>query len=375
MERVQPAELRQQIALTLIPQVGPQTARQLLASLGSLEAVFHASPQELERIPDVGPTIAKNIVGWHDTQAVEAEIRYVEENGIQTLFFMDEDYPARLKDCPDAPILLYYKGQNPFPSGRHKWLSIVGTRRATSYGADFVQSLLRDLAPHYQDLIVVSGLADGIDGLAHRAALDNGIPTIGVLGHGLDMVYPAAHRDIARQMQAQGGLLTEYTHERRIDRNFFLQRNRIIAGLSQATLVVESAVKGGAMVTAANALSYGREVLALPGTAGRTISGGCNLLIKTHKASLIECAEDLETALGWKRKTAQQSASQPTLFYTPTAEEAAVIGIIRHDAPIAIDELIRAAKLPINTLNSILLSLEFQGVIRKLPGRVYETTS
>ena len=363
--------LRDYLALLHIPGVGSFTARQLIAYCGSAKDALQAKRDTLLRIPHVEPNLAESIVAADPYRAADAELEYIARHRIQVMCATEDDYPSRLKGCPDAPLLLFYRSDRPFPVSEGKRISIVGTRRATAYGREFVQRLVAGLARMGHQPVVVSGLAHGIDGEAHRAALEHGCTTIGVLGHGLGHFYPAGHRELGRRMVSQGGLLSEYPSTLEADRSTFVQRNRIVAGLSEATVVVESDLTGGAMITAHRALEYGREVLALPGRARHDMNAGCNWLIKKHKAALIEEAEDLAEALGWD--SLRRGAMEPvSLFYTPNEAEQAVIDIVREHAPIAIDELIRLAKAPINTLNAMLLNLEFHGLLRQLPGRCYE---
>lgn len=367
------------LALTMLPKVGPFTARRMIEFLGSAEAAFTASPVQLHDVPRVGQVIGE-LVGTLDRRVIldeaKREIDYAVRNNVKIFIDGDEDYPPLLKECSDAPLVFFYRGDAPLPSlYSRKWISVVGTRRMTDYGRRFVQSLIADLACKGYRLVVVSGLALGVDGAAHEAALAHDIPTVGVLGHGMGHFYPAEHVELAKQMLPKGGLLTEFRRRRNADKGTFLQRNRIIAGLSQATVVVESAVKGGAMVTARRALDYQRDVLALPGNAGRELSAGCNQLIKQNVASLVENAEDLERALLWTSPNGGASEGMPVqqkIFYEPTPQEARALDTLRVHESMSIDELLRALKIPINQLNAMMLHLEFVGMVELQPGRVYQ---
>lgn len=366
------------LALTMLPKVGPFTARRMIEFLGSAEAAFQAAPSRLRDIPRIGPTM-EELMATVDREAfldeARRELDYATRNNLQVYHDGDEDYPPLLKECADAPLLFFYRGDAPLPRlyGR-KWISVVGTRRMTDYGRRFVQTLIADLAAKGHPLVVVSGLAHGIDGAAHEAALANDLPTVGVLGHGMAHFYPAEHLPLAKQMLPRGGLLTEFRSQRNADRGTFLQRNRIIAGLSLATVVVESAVKGGAMVTARRALDYQRDVLALPGNVGRELSAGCNELVKQNVASMVENADDLERVLMWTPKNSAADATAPVqqkLFYEPTPQETRVLDALQSHGEMSIDEMLRALKIPINQLNAMMLHLEFVGLVELLPGRVY----
>lgn len=367
------------LALTMLPKVGPFTARRMIEFLGSAEAAFRASPAQLREVPRVGQAI-EELVGTLDRQTIldeaKREIEYAARNNLKIFLDGDDDYPPLLKECSDSPLVFFYRGDVPLPSlYARKWISVVGTRRMTDYGRRFVQTLIADLAEKGYRIVVVSGLALGVDGAAHQAALANGVPTVGVLGHGMGHFYPAEHVTLAKQMLPNGGLLTEFRSRRNADKGTFLQRNRIIAGLSLATVVVESAVKGGAMVTARRALDYQRDVLALPGNAGRELSSGCNQLIKQNVASLVENAEDFERVLLWTSPNGEASGSQPLqqkIIYEPTQQEARALDTLRAHEAMSIDELLRALKIPINQLNAMMLHLEFVGMVELLPGRVYQ---
>lgn len=366
------------LALSLLPKVGPFTARRMVEFFGSAEAAFCAPAGRLRELPRFGDVMQEHFAGLNRVAILDAakrELDFVERNSLRLYLDGDEDYPPLLKECPDAPLVLFYRGDTPLQEfyGR-KWLSVVGSRRMTDYGGGFVKRLLADLAAKGHRLVVVSGLAHGVDGAAHEAALENNMPTVGVLGHGMGHFYPVGHVALARQMLGNGGLLTEFMSYRNADKGTFLQRNRIIAGLSVATVVVESAVKGGAMVTAQRALDYQRDVLALPGNAGRELSMGCNQLVKRNIASLIENADDLENALMWSAPNGEQGQpgpAQPTIFYEPTPQEQRALDALSTRDEMSIDELLRELKIPINQLNAMMLHLEFVGQVVLQPGRVY----
>lgn len=299
------------------------------------------------------------------------EAAFTERHGIRVLMLGSEAYPIRLAEIPDAPPVIYMLG-DPEPNPQQV-LSMVGTRSATPYGAAFCEKSVADLAPYFPGLTIVSGLAYGIDACAHRAALKHGLPTLAVVAHGLDMVYPAAHRPLARSIIENGGaILTEYPRGTKPFRGHFLERNRLVAGLADATVVVESAIKGGAMSTANLAFSYSREVMALPGRVGDTTSAGCNHLIRTQRATLVETATDIFTAAGWKPLDIHIDARQPSLFAALDPDSAAICDALRFaKSDLTADELRQATSLPTGRLIGLLTELEFDGVLMKVPGARY----
>ena len=286
-----------QIGLTMINGVGDILARHLLEALGDAEAVFTEKRQSLEKIPGIGDSIITEIKRADVLLRAEKELAFAQKNGISIYFLKDINYPERLRECPDAPVLFYFKG-NADLNAAHI-ISVVGTRRASAYGQEVTERLLRDLSVSFPDLLVVSGLAYGIDICAHRNALKNQLPTVGVLAHGLDRIYPPVHRSTAIEMLDRGGLLTDFPSGTNPDRQNFIRRNRIVAGLADATIVIESAEKGGSLITADIAFSYGRDVYAFPGRVTDINSKGCNSLIRQNKGGLITCADDLIMAMRW----------------------------------------------------------------------------
>lgn len=362
--------LRYQIALSLIPGIGDVNAKKLLAHCGSPEAVFKQSKQQLQKIPGIGEQLASAVGNKDLLEQAEKEATIIQEEGIKTYFYLDQDYPFRLKQCDDAPILLYQLGKADL--NRPKMISIVGTRNATSRGRDWTEKLIRELATQYPDLIVVSGLAYGIDIMAHRTALECGLETIAVLAHGLHTIYPALHRSDAATICQQGALLTDFTSNVLPERNNFIKRNRIIAGMTDATIVVESAVQGGALITGDLAASYHRDVFAFPGRAEDTFSAGCNQLIKQNKAALIESAADLLYFMGWQEQKHKNDALQMNLFRNLSEEEQSVLRLIREEGEISVDLLARRLKMPVQNLTPLLLQLEFAGLIKAAPGNIYK---
>lgn len=359
------------IGITLLPGVGDVTAKNLLAYCGSAETVFREKKLRLEKIPGIGPhtvnTISRNVVQKNVLQRAEEEIKFLEKNHIVPLFFTDEKYPQRLKHCDDGPVMLYHKGNADLNAPRV--ISLVGTRHATAYGKAVAEKIINGLSP-FQPLIV-SGLAFGIDIHAHRAALKNNLPTAAVLAHGLDVIYPAEHAHTAKQMTEQGGLLTEFISGTKMTPEFFPRRNRIIAGLADAVVVVESRKKGGSLITAEIANSYDREVFAVPGKVNDVSSEGCNCLIQSNKAALIQSANDIVRALNWDVQEKKSKKIQRELFTQFSEDEKALLHLLKEKRTMHIDDISIAAKLPMSKTATLLLNMEFLGVIRALPGKMY----
>lgn len=359
------------IALSLIPGIGSVTAKSLIAYTGSAEQVFREKESALRQIPGVGAFLAKNIVNSEVKSRAAREVEFLQKNDVKALFYLDDDYPQRLLGCADAPIILYMKG-NPFLNCA-KTISIVGTRHATEYGRKMVDQFVSVLAERGYRMLIVSGLAYGIDIQSHKSALRTGLPTVAVLGHGLETVYPALHTAIAREMtENNGGLVSDFMSYSPIDRTNFLRRNRIIAGLSDATIVVESAKKGGALVTADIANSYNRDVFAFPGRVGDPWSEGCHFLIKSNRAALIETVNDLEYVMNWSAIQSQPDAIQPCLFYDFNPDEKLIIDLLRNEGETAIDMICIKTTLPMNKVSPTLLNLEFAGFVKGLPGKVFK---
>lgn len=363
-------QLLYQIALTRIPQVGAVTAKTLVSYCGSAEGVFRASKRALYKIPGIGPAIVENIHAA-DAEALAAkELLFLENHAVTPLFYTDERFPARLRQCYDCPAILYFKGNSAEWLNAARIVSIVGTRQPTEWGRSFCEELTEGLKPY--GVVVVSGLAYGIDIVAHRKATGLGMPNIAVLGHGLGSIYPADHRSTALKITECGGLLCEYTHDTRPDRENFPMRNRIIAGMCDALIVVETAASGGSMITAELASQYERDLFAVPGRIRDPKSAGCNLLIKSNKAQLIETVEDLAAALRWT-PLGQARPVQTQLFpeLDPVSEQ--LLTIVRQAPEIPIDQLSERAGLSPGALASLILDLEFKGLIRTLPGKRYVT--
>jgi DNA processing protein len=366
-------DLKYKIAVTLLPGIGSVRTRAILGQLKSLEAFFTERETALLRIPGIGKHLATRSVRKKALEQAEEEKAFIEQNRLQVFWFLDEDYPSRLKQCDDAPVLLYMQGNTDLNASRV--LSIVGTRHATPYGIDHCNNILEELAASHPGLLIVSGLAYGIDVCAHKAALKHGLPTVAVLGHGLHMIYPASHRRVAGEIVRQGALLTEYSTFHTPDKKNFIARNRIIAGLADATLVVESGEKGGALITADLANSYNRDVFALPGRAGDEWSQGCNNLIKKNMAALVENAADLAWFLGWEMKNSPTQAVQKELFLSLGEEEQLLLDILKEQKELPLDELAVLAGMPVSKTSALLLNLEFAGMVKNLPGNIYRWTS
>ncbi|QIX59850.1 DNA-protecting protein DprA [Hymenobacter sp. BT18] len=365
--------LLHEVALTLFPGVGPQLTRQLMSYGGSARNVLHLLPGKLLKIPGVGPATVAVLTGKERMAALqqaEASVRKAEKEGIQLLFYTSKQFPARLKHIPDAPVLLYYQGTADL--NQPKTLALVGTRQATDYGREQTERLVRGVASHRP--LIVSGLAYGIDIAAHRAALQEGLDTVGVMATGLDVIYPHAHRKTAEKMLSQGGLLTEFPFGTPPDKYNFPARNRIIAGLADGTVVVEAAKKGGALITADLAQGYDRDVLAVPGPLGSAASEGCHELIKTNKAALYSEPADIEQVLNWDLALHLTGKPQAPTTFDPldfTDEEFGLLTVLQQ-APNReehLDSLAWKAQQPVHQVASLLLGLEFRGLVKALPGK------
>jgi DNA processing protein len=360
-------DLLYQIALTLVPNIGDVRAKALIETYGDAQSVFKAPKKQLENIEGLGTVGAGSIKAFHDFSACEAEIAFIEKYKISPLFITDEDYPKRLLNCYDSPPLLYYRGNGDL--NKNKFVAIVGTRNHSDYGKQQCEKLVEDLKE--QKVIVISGLAFGIDTIAHRSAIKNNLQTIGVLAHGLDRIYPTQNKSLAKQMTEQGGLLTDFMSGTTPDKQNFPKRNRIVAGMCDALVVIESGSKGGSLITAELANSYNKDVFALPGRVSDAKSEGCNYLIKNNKASLVTGANDLMELMNWlpKEKTIKK---QRELFIELSADERIVVNILQQQENIQIDELYFKSNLSSSAVASALLMLEMQGIITAMPGKVYK---
>ncbi|MDR2806451.1 MAG: DNA-processing protein DprA [Dysgonamonadaceae bacterium] len=363
-------DLIYRIGATLIKGVGAVTARQIIETLGDVSFLFKEKAQRLERIPGISRRIIAEIHQPDVLRRAEQEVAFIRKNQIAALFIQDEAYPHRLKECVDAPILLYLKGKADLNT--QKIISVVGTRNASPYGKAMTEDLLQGIAATYPGAVIVSGLAYGIDICAHKAALKYQLPTIGVLAHGLDRIYPSAHRNTAVEMLEQGGLLTDFMSGTNPDRQNFVKRNRIVAGISDCTLVVESAAKGGALITASIADSYNRDIFAVPGKATDLCSEGCNSLIKYKKAALVTCAEDIFREMCWNEsQEKRRPAVQRILFPDLTPEEQSITELLATKNTVQLNAFCIELNMPVSQLAPLLFELEMKGIIRCLPGGMY----
>lgn len=360
-------ELLYQIALKKLEGIGPSRAKKLISYCGGVKEVFEAPKRKLASVPGIGQLVVSNLNKDEALRDAELEIRFIEKSGINPIFFLDKAYPNRLKHCDDGPLLLYTKGN--MNLNNDKIVSIVGTRNATEYGKKVCERLIEGLVPH--NPLIVSGLALGIDVIAHKAALQNGLQTVGVLGNSLESLYPPLNRSVAEKMKENGGLISEFESGTKPDRENFPQRNRIVAGMADVTIVVESAVKGGSMITAKLAMDYNRDVMAFPGSVDSPYSGGCNFLIKSQQAHLIEGIRDLEYTMGWQIETANKKSAQRQLFVELTDEEKLLYELIQKLDKDSLDNISLNAGYPVSKTSILLLEMEFKGVVKSLPGKVY----
>jgi len=354
------------LGITLIPGIGDVNGKKLIQWCGSAEEVFKSSAKILRAIPGIGQAAVNNILNQKVLKRAEEELRFIEKHHVNALFFQDEGYPQRLLNCYDHPLMLYYRGKADL--NRQRMVAFVGTRRATDYGRARCREMIEGLQE--KEVLVVSGLAYGIDGCAHRRSVELNIPTVGVLGHGLDRLYPAPHRKLAEEMLANGGLVTEFMSKTKPDRENFPKRNRIVAGMVDAVVIVESDRKGGALITAELANSYNRDVFAIPGRLTDRFSTGCNFLIKANKAALLQSADDIGYLMGWddRHTTANQ---QTALFVEMTDEEKVIYDLLRQAGTLGIDKLVMQSGMNPSHVAAALLSLEFNALVQSLPGKQY----
>jgi len=355
------------IALTQAPQIGPVHARLMLTEIGQAKDVFRSTKKTLESIPGIGTARASAIHGFREFQKAEAELRFIEKFRIEAISWKDERYPKRLAECYDAPVLLFYRGNADLNANRS--ISVIGTRTPSEYGKDMVRELIRVLAP-YQPL-VVSGLAYGIDTLAHKYALKQGLDTLGILAHGLDRIYPTANKSMARQMLEQGGLLTDFPSGTNPDAQNFPRRNRIVAGLSDAVIVVETGEKGGSIITANHANGYNREVFALPGRITDVKSSGCHELIRTNRAALLTDAVQVAESLRWEAYSEPAGAD---IFPLPSSlgdAEKQILDLLQNVQTADLEEIRIITNLDRSALAGTMLALEMGNHVAALPGNRY----
>ena len=367
-------EIYYTIALTRMTGFNFQTALHLYQELGSGQAVYEHRNDIRDVLPECSERLAVALKDWSLPLArAEQEMAFIEKHGIQVLCYGDEHYPKRLEECSDAPILLYYMGSANLNSQRV--ISIVGTRHCTAYGQDIVRRFVADLRQLCPEVLIISGLAYGIDICAHRHALEKGFDTVAVLAHGLDEIYPPRHRETAKQMLTQGGLLTEYMTETRSDKMNFVKRNRIVAGISDTTILIESALKGGGLITAGIAQDYNRNVFAFPGSVDAKYSEGCNQLIRNNGAALITSAMDFVEAMGWQTDAQLQQAKnagiERTLFPNLSDNEQVIVEVLDQLGDQQLNVLSVKTNIPVGDLTSLLFQMEMKGVVRSLAGGNY----
>lgn len=360
-------DIRYQLALKYLDGVGPTRAKNLVAYCGGVKAVFEANKPKLLTVPGISESVVLGLDRDAALRRADQELPRLEKAGLRMIFYTDSDYPRRLRHCDDGPVLLFAKGK--MNLNKAKVVSVVGTRMATDYGKQFIEKLMEGLRRH--DVLVVSGLALGIDTAAHRTALAVGLETVGVLGNGPDTIYPALNRSLADKMMNQGGILSEFDLGAKPDRENFPQRNRVVAGMCDVCVVVETAVKGGSMITARLAADYNRDVMALPGSIHAEFSSGCNHLIKNNQAHMIESAEDLERLMGWSVE--MPAATQRQLFVDLNEDERQILNLMTHGQRHSLDNLSLESGFPVSKTSTVLLELEFKGVVRAMPGKVFAT--
>ncbi|MEO5890655.1 MAG: DNA-processing protein DprA [Ferruginibacter sp.] len=360
-------DLLYQIALTLVPNIGDVHAKALVARYGDAESVFKAKKRDLENQEGIGTVRANSIKAFTNFESSEVEAKFIDQYKITPLFITDKNYPQRLLNCYDSPLLLYYRGNADLNSSRI--ISIVGTRIHSDYGKMACEKFVEELQG--ENILIVSGLAFGIDTIAHKTALKNNLATVGVLAHGLDRIYPAQNKTMAKQMVEQGGLLTEFISNTIPDKQNFPKRNRIVAGMCDAVVVIETGKKGGSLITAELGNSYNKDVFAIPGRTIDVKSEGCNYLIKNNKASLLTCAADMLEMMNWKDMKKAHPKKQRELFIELTDDEKIVTGILQNQPTIQIDQLYFKSGLSSSAMASALLMLEMQGIVTSLPGKVY----
>ena len=362
------------MALTRLTNFNYQQALELYKTVGSAQLLFEHRNEIGDIIKDTSPRLKEALKDWNEPmRRAEAEIRFMEEHRIRALTLTSDDYPQRLTECPDAPIIIYYTGNADLNQTRI--ISIVGTRRMTTYGEDLIRRFIRDLRQYCPEVLIVSGLAYGVDICAHKQALENGYPTVGVLAHGLDQIYPYRHREVAAKMINRGGLLTEFMTQTNADKPNFVRRNRIVAGMADATILIESGAKGGGLITADIAQSYARAVFAFPGNVGQPYSEGCNNLIRDNGAGLISNAEDFVKAMGWLDETRLQQAIadgiERNLFPDLSPEEQQIVSLLQQTNGLQLNIITVKTGIPIGRLTALLFQLEMKGVVKPLAGGIY----
>ena len=355
-----------QISLTLVPGVGNVLAKKLLSHCGSAEAIFSEKKKSLLKIPGIGKVVADAIADHEVNERVQNEISFIERYNIQPLFYSDANYPQRLKECHDAPVILYYMGNTDLNSG--KILAVVGTRTPTDYGRTICDKIIGEL----DDVLIVSGLAYGIDSCAHRSALKHELKTIGVLAHGLDRMYPPQNDHLAKEMLTHGGVITEFMSKTNPDRENFPQRNRIVAGIADAVLVIETAKKGGSLITATLANTYNRDVFCVPGKVTDAKSAGCNWMIHSNRAALVENGQQIKEMMGWDENKTRVGVVQKSIFPALSSDEEIIYKILEANKESSIDFIVHNADMSSSKVSAALLNMEFENIVKALPGRMYK---
>ena len=371
-------ELFYVMALTRLTNFNYQQALELYKTVGSAQLLYEHRNEIGDIVKEASPTLMQALQNWDDAmKRADFELHYMQEHSIRGLVLGDDDYPQRLCECPDAPLVLYYKGNCDL--NQTKIVSIVGTRQMTVYGQDLIRHFVSDLKRHCSNVLIVSGLAYGVDIYAHREALSNGYETVGVLAHGLDQIYPYRHHETAAEMVNHGGLLTEFMSQTNADKPNFVRRNRIVAGMADATVLVESAAKGGGLITCEIAQSYDRSVFAFPGNVGSEFSKGCNNMIRDNVAGLISNANDFVVAMGWQdealRKQAMADGIERNLFPDLSPEEQKVVSLLQQTNNLQLNILSVKTGIPIGQLTALLFQLEMKGVVKPLAGGTYHLLS
>ena len=371
-------ELFYVMALTRLTNFNYQQALELYKTVGSAQLLYEHRNEIGDIVKEASPTLMQALQNWDDAmKRADFELHYMQEHSIRGLVLGDDDYPQRLCECPDAPLVLYYKGNCDL--NQTKIVSIVGTRQMTVYGQDLIRHFVNDLKRHCSNVLIVSGLAYGVDICAHREALANGYETVGVLAHGLDQIYPYRHHETAAEMVNHGGLLTEFMTQTNADKPNFVRRNRIVAGMADATVLVESAAKGGGLITCEIAQSYDRSVFAFPGNVGSEFSKGCNNMIRDNVAGLISNANDFVVAMGWQdealRKQAMADGIERNLFPDLSPEEQKVVSLLQQTNNLQLNILSVKTGIPIGQLTALLFQLEMKGVVKPLAGGTYHLLS
>lgn len=360
-------DLLYQLALGDVPHIGNTQAKTLCEHFGTAHDIFRASQASLEKIENIGEVRARSIKKFSNFKKAEKELAFIHKYDIKPIFFRDEDYPKRLLNCADPPVLLFYKGIANLNAP--KIVSIVGTRKNSTYGEQTTEKIIEELKNY--DVLIVSGLAYGIDSIAHKSALKNGLDTVGVVGHGLDRIYPPQNAGLAKEMIMQGGILTEFKSKTNPDKYNFPSRNRIVAGISDVTIVIETRNKGGSLITAELANDYNRDVFAVPGRISDAASYGCNKLIAENKAALLSSPKGLVNALGWQETVIKKSHEQIGLFTELSELEKQAAEMIRREEQLSIDQLNLLCGVSASTLANALLNLELKNIVRSMPGKRY----